>query len=114
MSRSDKWDRIEWIRSHFKSPIFNISLLIMIGIIVFGATFAYVHFFVPPAYAGEMIQSTTYKNFDKLLQSEDYSQFKEDYKDNFLNCGGFIASGTACRQIMTATYQNQLILDGMK
>ena len=61
MSRSEKWDRIEWIRSHFKSPIFNVMLLIIVGFFVFGATFAYVHFFVPPAYAGE---DKTFKAFD--------------------------------------------------
>ncbi len=114
MSRSDRWDRIERIRAHFKNPIFNIALLIIIGIIVFGATFAYIVFMVPPAYAGESIQSSTYKNFDKLIQSEDYIQFSEDYYDNFVNCKGWVSSGSACRQIMTATYQNQLILDGMK
>ncbi len=59
MSVSDGWDRIERVKSHFKSPIFNIMLLIIVGLFVFGATFAYVHFFVPPAYAGE-----TFKIFD--------------------------------------------------
>ncbi len=112
--RSNEWDKIERIRSHFKSPIFNIMLLIIVGLFVFGATFAYVHFFVPPAYAGELIQSTTYKNLDKLIQSGDYKQFKIDYYENFIDCNGWVSSGSACRQIMTATYQNQLILDGMK
>jgi len=60
MTKSDKWDRIEKIKSMIKKdPIFNISLLILVGLIVFGATFAYVHFIVPPAYAGE-----TFKVFD--------------------------------------------------
>lgn len=59
--RSNEWDKIERIRSHFKSPIFNIMLLIIVGLFVFGATFAYVHFFVPPAYAGE---DNTFKVFD--------------------------------------------------
>ena len=113
MSRSDKWDRIERIRAHFKNPIFNVSLLIIIGIIVFGATFAYVHFMVPLAYAGELIQSSTYKNFNQLIQSGDYKQFAQDYNNNFKDCY-WAHSTSACEQIISATYQNQLILDGMK
>jgi len=46
--RSDKWDKIEKIRSSLKNAIFNVNLLILVGIIVFGATFAYIHFVVPP------------------------------------------------------------------
>jgi len=46
--RSDKWDRVEKFGALLKSSLFNIKLLILIGIIVFGATFAYVHFVVPP------------------------------------------------------------------
>jgi len=50
-SRSDKWDRLEKIGriiGTLKKSLFNYKLLILIGIIVFGATFAYVHFVVPP------------------------------------------------------------------
>ncbi len=46
--RSERWDRIEKFSSILKKSLFNIRLLILIGIIVFGATFAYVHFVVPP------------------------------------------------------------------
>ena len=113
MSISDGWDRIERIRIHFKSPIFNIMLLIIVGLFVFGATFAYIVFMVPPAYAGEPIQSSTYKNFDQLIQSDDYKQFAQDYKNNFGGCY-WAHSTSACNQIIAATYQNQLILDGMK
>ena len=48
MTRSDKWDRIEKIRASLKNSIFNVPLLILVGLFVFGVTFAYVHFFVPP------------------------------------------------------------------
>ena len=113
MSVSDGWDRIERVKSHFKSPIFNIMLLIIVGLFVFGATFAYVHFFVPPAYAGEPIQSTTYKNFDQLIQSGDYRQFIQDYHNNFQGCY-WVHSTSMCNQIIAITYQNQLILDEMK
>lgn len=46
--RSDKWDRAEKFVAVLKKSLFNVNLLILIGIIVFGATFAYVHFVVPP------------------------------------------------------------------
>lgn len=46
--RSDKWDRAEKFGALLKKSLFNVNLLILIGIIVFGATFAYVHFVVPP------------------------------------------------------------------
>lgn len=48
MTRSDKWDRWEKIRASLKNSLFNVNLLILVGIAVFGVTFAYVHFFVPP------------------------------------------------------------------
>ena len=46
--RSERWDRIEKFGAILKKSLFNYRLLILIGIIVFGATFAYVSFFVPP------------------------------------------------------------------
>ena len=57
--RSDKWDKFEkigWIIGTLKKSIFNVPLLILIGLFVFGATFAYVYFVMPPAYAGESMK----------------------------------------------------------
>jgi len=56
MTRSDKWDRIEKIRATLKNSIFNVPLLILVGLFVFGATFAYIYFFVPPIYASEVLE----------------------------------------------------------
>ena len=46
--RSDKWDRIEKIRASLKSAIFNVNLLVLVGLFVFGVTFAYAYFIAPP------------------------------------------------------------------
>ncbi len=45
--RSERWDRIEKFGNILKKSLFNVPLLILIGIIVFGATFAYISFVVP-------------------------------------------------------------------
>lgn len=45
--RSERWDRIEKFGNILKKSLFNVPLLILIGLFVFSATFAYVNFVVP-------------------------------------------------------------------